>query len=185
MIKTVRGPHVNLWRVERLNRRPQPSTIARNSEWPVAYFAESATEALLEALWPLVPSPNLAALVKDEWEERGWNIHQLPSEWLWQRKIVSYKIDPPALFLDLAHTQVNISRRADLLARARFYGGEEETDGTKTLAGIRYSSRFSPDSFLWAVFEDRVTPLPLSEQSLEPNSPLAAEAASKLSVTWS
>lgn len=186
MMTAVQGPQGDLWRVERKNR-PQSLIEPTGSEWRVMYFAESAVDALMESLWPLRPSPSLAALVEDEWESRGWNLHQLSSEWLRQRQLVRFRIDQPAFFLDAANMRpINPSRRSDLLALARH--GEVDgnaTDSKKAFAGLRYASRIPPGSFLWAAFEDRVTTHRISEQELTPDLPQAVEAASRLSLTWS
>ena len=220
----VSAPTAMLWRV---GRRPSPLATSPPRALPpeetkvgnrfdslagrfaCLYLASDSRGCFMEVLGRLKPDERLAALVADEWQERGWmRVGNVPADWRERRCRVQVAIHvdaPPFLDVDDALT---LQRRDEELRPQLDGWGIDQLDTSVVrgrdrrvtrliadwawefrsdrfphgLSGIRYVSRLDSSQECWAVFSG-VETREIGRTPLLPQDPDLLYAARRLGLT--
>lgn len=212
----VSAPDV-LWRVGRLptvleSKDHGPLSMADSSagnrfdsatgQFGVRYLGSTLQTCLGESLAPLRPKNELAALVAEEWRERGWmEVGAVPSDWRHRRRVAKVHVATNRSFLNLESRTVisglDTTMRAAVVALgydrldvsilrgpdrrvtrllADYVWSQRDPDGSQRFAGIQYLSRHNSDWECWAAFDH--TPLTVVElATIEEEMPELQEVA--------
>lgn len=190
-------PPASIWRIGRGQnplrvRRPDPVDLscARAGNrfdsalgiYGILYFATELLGCFGETLARFRPSPELVALVRDEWREAGFMIAGVvPQDWRSRRTAVRVRITDRRPFLDVEHPETHAVLREELAPGLALLGYDDldvstvrgpdrrptrlisqwawsqyDENGDALYAGVRYLSRIDTSWELWAAFDDVV-----------------------------
>lgn len=190
--RTVAPPASGVWRIARGQDPlawPPPSTPesprtgnrfdSPDATFSVLYFGTTLQACFGETLARFRPTPALADLVRDEWDDMGvMAAGQLAADWRHRRSAVRADMPADARFLDVDNGRTLDALRDDLLPALVTFGFKDldlgmvrgpdrrvtrllaawayqalNTDGVHRFAGIRYRSRLDNGWECWAVFD--------------------------------
>ena len=219
----VHAPPDGIWRVGRGDnpltlRLPDEGTLASSTNgnrfdspeasYGVLYFASTLEGCFVETLARFRPSPEVAAIVRDEWQTLHFmEVGAVPWEWRQRRTSVKVGVSATARFLDIEHLDTHQFLRNELALGLAALGQRDldvstvrgpdrrvtrlisnwayharTPEGEPTYDGIRYLSRIGSDWELWAVFQG--VPLePIEIRPIERETPELSSIAAKFGLT--